>query len=317
MSECHQQIIAHRGASGYLPENTLAAAELAHRQGADWIECDVVMTKDEEVLVLHDLELDLVTDVAEKFSGRARADGMHYAIDFTLDELRTLGSGERLDRETRQPQYVGRFAAPPEKQPLMTLEEFILLVQRLNHESGREVGICVELKGPLFHDKEGKDLTARAFEILCRHGYTEPDSRCVLMSFEPVVVERLRHELGWRPPLLQLIGMAHWGEGDFDYASLVTPEGLAKIATYADWIGPHISQVMTINPNEPLAATGLIEAAHACGLRVASYTFQHEGMAAGHTLDGLLDFALGPLGLDRPISDFPDVAVAALKRMHG
>src|SRR5690606_38952800 len=104
-------VIAHRGASGYLPEHTLPAKALAHAQGADFLEQDVVASRDGALLVFHDLVLDELTDVAERFPGRARADGLHYVIDFDLAELRTLKAGERRLRGSRDARFPGRFPA--------------------------------------------------------------------------------------------------------------------------------------------------------------------------------------------------------------
>jgi len=311
------QVIAHRGASGQRPENTAAAVELAHQQGADWIECDVVLTRDAEVLVSHDVELDLLTDVAERFPGRARADGRFYVCDFSLAEIRTLRSGERRDHGSGGPAYAGRFAVPPEPQPLPTLEEWVGLVQQLNQTSGRKVGLCVELKQPVYHERLGFDLAARATAILDRHGYNESAARCLVMSFEPAILQRLKSKQGWRGQLLQLIGPPEWGEGDCDYGRLITPAGLAQIANYAQWIATHLPQVLTMATNQPLRATGLVATAHACGLKVGAYTFQAEGLPEGHNLAGLLDYATGPLDLDAVISDYPADAVAAVQRRFG
>lgn len=308
------QVIAHRGASGLRPENTAPAVQLAHQQGADWIECDVVLTKDGEVLVSHDVELDLLTNVADCYPGRARKDGRFYAIDFTLEEIRILRSGERRDLATGQPAYAGRFNVPPEPQPLLTLEEWIDLIKQLNTAANREVGLCVELKQPVYHERLGRDLVAKTTAILDRHRYNHPGARCLVMSFEPPVLRDLRQKRGWRGPILQLIGAASWGESDFDYGRLITAVGLAETAVYANWVGTQVSQVMLFESGLPPRSTGLVALAHACGLRVGSYTFQHEGLPAGHTLADALDFAMGPLGLDAVISDYPAEAVAALQR---
>ncbi len=314
MSGMYPQVIAHRGASGYWPENTLAAVELGHQQGADWIECDVVLTKDDEALVLHDLELDMVTDVATKFPDRARTDGRFYALDFTLEEIRSLRSGARLRHDLNGPLYEGRFATPTEPQPLLSLEEWLEAIQRLNSEAGREAGICVELKGPVYHAKMGRDLPSKVAKILTQYGYNHTAARCLVMSFEPPVLQWMRRELDWQSPMLQLIGQPEWGESDFDYARLLTPLGLEEIAQYATWIGTHLPQVITLEVNQPPCSTGLVELAQDCGLRVASFTFQHEGLPEGNSLPALLDYAVGSLGLDMPICDFPDEGVAAVKR---
>jgi len=308
------QIIAHRGASGLRPENTAVAVELAHQQGADWIECDVVLTKDGEVLVSHDVELDLLTDVVGRYPERARGDGRFYVIDFTLAEIRTLRSGERRNHATGLPAYAGRFAVPPEPQPLMTLIEWVELVGQLNAKANREVGLCVELKSPVYHERAGCDLVLKTAEILTRFGYNDPEARGMLLSFEPPALKRLRHEMAWRGTLLQLIGASEWGESDFDYARLITPAGLAEIATYAQWIATHVPQVLTIESGLPPRPTGFVESAHSAGLKVGAYTFQHEGLPEGHALAALIDFAAGPLGLDAVISDFPADAVAVLQR---
>jgi glycerophosphoryl diester phosphodiesterase len=311
------QVIAHRGASGYLPENSLAAMTLAHRQGADWLEIDVVLTRDGEVLVLHDPELDCVTDAAARHPGRARADGRFYALDFTLAEIRPLRSVVRRDPRTGAPAHPGRFPTAPEPQPLATLDELVRHVQALNQAAGREVGLCVELKRPLHHDRIGRDLTAATVDILRRHGLARAGAWCMLLSFEPAVLRRARHELGWGAYLLQLTGPVEWGEDDCGYAALLTPTGLADIATYADWLGPHLPQVFSWETAGAPRPTGLVVAAQAAGLRVAAYTFQHEGLPVGVTLAALLDYAFGPLQLDGVVCDFPDVAVAARERVAG
>src|SRR5690606_4780770 len=120
-------VIAHRGASGYLPEHTLEAKALAYGFGVDFLEQDVVATRDRELVVLHDLHLDDVTDVAQRFSGRARADGRHYVVDFTLAELRTLNVVERRRPGTREPLYAGRFAADTPRFRIATLDEELAL----------------------------------------------------------------------------------------------------------------------------------------------------------------------------------------------
>jgi glycerophosphoryl diester phosphodiesterase len=304
------RVIAHRGASGYRPENTLVAMELAHAQGAEWIECDVVLTRDQELLVLHDLELDLLTDVATRYPDRARADGRYYAADFNLAELEPLRVAERLVRPGGPKLYPDRFPTPPEPQPMPSFTAWLDHLHRLNRAAGRVVGPAVELKAPLHDATATRELTRLVAIQLAAHGYDAPTSPGLLMSFSPGELHWLRREAGWTGPLLQLIGPAEWG---FDSRALTTPEGLAEVATYASWLGPHLPQVATLAPHAPPRPTGLIAAAHAAGLRVAAYTFHPEGLPTGLTLPDLLAYAAGPLGLDGIISDFPDLAVAAAR----
>ena len=130
-------VIAHRGASGYLPEHTLAAKALAHRMGADYLEQDVVASRDDQLIVLHDIYLDRVTDVAERFPGRARADGRFYARDFDTVELKQLRAWERMN-EDGTAVFPDRFPAKSGEFQLHTLSEELRFIRHLNARSGRE-----------------------------------------------------------------------------------------------------------------------------------------------------------------------------------
>ena len=154
-------VIAHRGASGYLPEHTLAAKALAYGLGADFLEQDVVATRDGALVVLHDLHLDDVSDVARRFTGRQRADGRHYVIDFGLAELQTLRLFERRLPGSTAPRYPDRFPADVPVAGITTLADELRLVQGLNKSMRREVGIYPEIKEPAWHRRHGVDLAAR------------------------------------------------------------------------------------------------------------------------------------------------------------
>src|SRR5947207_6618226 len=132
MAESPKIIIAHRGASGYLPEHTLAAVAVAHTMGADYLEQDVVLSKDSVPVVLHDIHLDTVTDVARRFPGRKRRDGRFYAIDFTLAELKQLRVTERFNHQTGEPVFKERFPQCQASFEIPTLEEELQLIQGLN-----------------------------------------------------------------------------------------------------------------------------------------------------------------------------------------
>ena len=138
-------VIAHRGASGYLPEHTLAAKALAHGLGADYLEQDVVATRDSQLVVLHDLHLDDVSDVAVKFPGRYRNDGRHYVIDFDLAELKTLTIFERRAPGAATPKFPARFPADVGLFGIATLQQELELIRGLNRSTGRAVGIYPEI----------------------------------------------------------------------------------------------------------------------------------------------------------------------------
>ena len=296
-------VIAHRGASGYLPEHTLPAKALAHGQGADAIEQDVVMTKDGVPVVLHDTSLDAVSDVAVKFPGRARADGKHHCTDFTLAELRTLALTERLDPATGRQTYADRFPRGQSRFGIVSLEEELEFLAGINHSTGRTVGIYPEIKSPAWHRSEGHDVAKAVVDILHRHGYATKADPCHIQCFEADEVTRIRRELGWQGKLVQLIG----GK---DQDALVTAEGLARIATVADGIGPPIERVLDAT-GKP---SGLVERAHAAGLAVHPYTLRRDRLPSWAGSFDDLQGALFAAGVDGVFSDFPDLTVAWLRR---
>ena len=130
-------LIAHRGASGYLPEHTLAAKQLAHEMGADYLEQDVVASRDDELIVVHDIHLDRVTDVADRFPGRERGDGRFYVRDFDLAELQTLSVWERMQADG-SPVYTNRYPPKSGEFRLNTLAEEFEFIHKLNAKSGRQ-----------------------------------------------------------------------------------------------------------------------------------------------------------------------------------
>ncbi len=157
MPKVRPAVIAHRGASAYLPEHTLAAKGLAHEMGADYLEQDVVASRDDELIVLHDVHLDRVTDVASRFPDRARPDGRFYVRDFELRELRSLRVCERMT-EDGTAVYPDRYPARSGEFRINTLLEELDFIQRLNRETGRVAGIYPEIKRPHWHKAEGIDI---------------------------------------------------------------------------------------------------------------------------------------------------------------
>ncbi|MEM7311532.1 MAG: glycerophosphodiester phosphodiesterase, partial [Planctomycetota bacterium] len=178
-------IIAHRGASGYLPEHTLPAVAMAHGLGADYIEQDVVLTKDKHPIVLHDIHLDTVTDVATKFPNRKREDGRYYAIDFELAEIRLLRVNERIDLATGKPVFPGRFPLGKSRFEIPTLAEEIELIQGLNKSTARDVGIYAEVKQPAWHRNAGFEISRIVIQVLKDYGYESKTDRAYLQCFDP------------------------------------------------------------------------------------------------------------------------------------
>jgi glycerophosphoryl diester phosphodiesterase len=303
-------VIAHRGASGYLPEHTLAAYAMAYAQGADYLEPDVVITRDGHAVAMHDLYLDAVTNVGDVFTQRAREDGLHYVIDFTLEELRRLRVHERSDPDTGEAAYPARFPVGASSFSIVTLDELIELTQGLNASTGRDVGIYPELKSPGFHMREGQDIAAIVLRIVEAHGYTEPHHRCLIQSFEAAALIRLRNDLQSRLSLIQLIG-ADAGASD---AEMLTADGLDRIAEYADGIGPHLSSIVSgFDEDGRPQITELVRNAHERGLLVHAYTLRADQAFHALTFVELVRLLAIDVGVDGFFTDHPDKAVAALK----
>lgn len=316
-------VIAHRGASGYLPEHTLAAKAMAHAMGADYVEQDLVMTRDGELIVLHDLTLERTTDVAQRFPGRAREDGRFYAIDFDLAEIRQLRASEGLrlpggDPVTGDPEthYPNRFPPGLSRFGVPTFAEEIELIQGLNHSTGREVGIYPEIKQPEFHRAEGRDISSAVIDTLKRYGYTAKSDKVFLQTFSFAELAIIRGEIlpaaGIDIRLVQLVGDPE------AYPWMFEPGGMALLAEQADGIGP--AHPLIIDPESApgsLRISGLVERAHAAGLQVHPYTFRADpGRLPPYAASfaELLEQHYFTAGVDGAFTDFPDLAVQFLRQ---
>ncbi|MCP4192717.1 MAG: glycerophosphodiester phosphodiesterase [Planctomycetaceae bacterium] len=266
-------VIAHRGASGYLPEHTLAAVAMAHAMNADFIEQDLVLTKDLHPIVLHDIHLDTVSDVRTKFPDRARNDGRFYAIDFTLAEIKTLRIGERIDHRTGRPAFPNRF--PTENKPftIPTFEEELQIIHGLNQTRHRTIGVYPEIKYPKWHRDQGKDISPIVLNSLARFGYTDANAPVYLQCFEQAELMRIRNELGCKLKIVQLMGKDKPGEQT--YSKMLTDEGLHRVASYAQGIGPELKQVISGRRTDGKPQiTSLVADAHRHQLLVHPYTFR-------------------------------------------
>lgn len=270
-------VIAHRGASAERPEHTLAAYELAIERGADYIEPDLVVTKDLVLVSRHENELSETTDVAsrEEFEGRRRdktIDGQRvagwFAEDFTLAELRSLRAKERIPAiRPANARYDGLFQVP-------TLTEIVKLVRAKEAETGRRIGLYPELKHPDFLLQEaGIDMVDLLLKELRDLSLTEADP-LYIQSFEVGVLQRLNQRSDFK--LVQLVkpedGPAD--EPSMRYADMVTPTGIEEVAKYADAIGAHIELIL--NPDG--LPTSLVADARANGLDVHAWTLRPENV---------------------------------------
>nr|WP_232837413.1 glycerophosphodiester phosphodiesterase [Lentzea terrae] len=323
-------VIGHRGASAYRPEHTLAAYELAARMGADYIEPDLVPTKDGKLVARHENEIGGTTDVSVKpeFFDRKKTktiDGTQvtgwFTEDFTLAELKTLRAKERIPAiRPRNTLYDGRFEVP-------TLQEVIDLTKRLSRELHREIGIYPETKHPTYFKTIGLALEPKLVDVLNRNGLNRRNAKVYVQSFEVSNLKELNRSL--RVPLVQLVN-ASGAPYDFvvggdkrTYADLVTPAGLREIRGYADGVGLHKDLIIPRDAAGFLKQpTTVVKDAHKVGLDVHSWTFRNENSFLPADFRSSADPAaygrafeeydvFYKTGIDGLFADNPDTAVEA------
>lgn len=308
-------VIGHRGASGYLPEHTLASYALAIELGADYIEPDLVATKDGHLIARHEPNMIATTDVASRpeFAARKRtvmvdgvADTGFFASDFTLAEIKTLRAVQPFAE--RDQGFNGQFEIP-------TLDEVITLAKRKSVEKGRRIGIYPETKHPTYHQSIGLALEDRLLAVLRKAGWNRRGAPVFIQSFETANLRYLRGKTDL--PLIQLVdaddvnpdgtlSLVKPYDKPYDwvvsgrpglFSDLVTPAGLAEVKTYADGIGPWKPYLISskcivveagackdangdgkVNDADRvlLPPTAVIANAHAAGLLVHPYTFRNE-----------------------------------------
>ena len=311
-------LIAHRGASGYLPEHTLASKAMAYAMEPDFLEQDVALTKDDHAIIIHDCELDTTSNVAELFPDRKRSDGRYYALDFTLEEIKKLTIIERINLETGKRVFPGRFPLHTcINFKISTLEEEIELIQGLNRSTGKNIGIYLELKQPDLHKKDGKDIAIVVLNILKKYGYDKRESNCYIQCFESETLKYIKNTLKSELRLVQLLFADYAPELLRKYPEhkiLPTPEGIKNIAEYADGIGPYIGQlVIDKGPGNEPEYTDFIKVARENNLLVHPYTFRSDALPSYvESIDELFDIFFNKIGVDGVFTDFPDKPVEFL-----
>jgi glycerophosphoryl diester phosphodiesterase len=320
-------VIAHRGASGYRPEHTLAAYALGARMGADYIEPDLVITKDGVLVARHENEISQTTDVEDhpEFADRRTTKTIEpgltltgwFTEDFTLAELKTLRAEERIP-ELRQENtiYNGRYQVP-------TLQEVIDLSRRLSRELDRPIGIYPETKHPAYFRDIDLPLERPLVATLRRNDLDDRRDKVFVQSFEVWNLKELDRRID--SPLVQLFATraARPVGESFTYGDMATDSGLRDVSRYADGVGPSKDYIV---PRDAAGAsqppTDFVQRAHRAGLLVHPYTFRNENaflpleLRSGPNLADYGD-AFGEyeqfyeLGVDGLFSDNPDTAVEA------
>jgi glycerophosphoryl diester phosphodiesterase len=302
-------VVAHRGAPGYLPEHTLESVTLAYSQGADFIEQDLVVTKDSKIVVLHDIHLETVTNVEQVFPSRKRPDGRYYALDFTLAELKILNVHERQDAQGKQV-FPNRYQGEGTFH-IATFEEQIELIQQLNRQLNKTTGFYPEIKSPAWHREQGVDISQLVMAVLRKHQLDDADKAIYVQCFDFAETQRLRNDLEVKVKLIQLIGENDWQESPTDYDFLKTPLGLEAIANVAQGIGPWIPQLIDFKTMQP---TAFVKQAHIAGLQVHPYTFRKDALPDNVNQTQTLNMLFEELKVDGVFTDFTDTVVSYLAK---
>lgn len=326
-----QLIIAHRGASGYLPEHTLSAKALAYAMGVPYLEQDLAMTKDDRLVVIHDHFLDRVSDVATKFPNRSRKDGRYYVIDFTLEEIKSLNftEGFEIKDGKKVPVYPNRFPIEKSSFKIHTFEEEIEFIQGLNKTMGRDVGLYVETKAPWFHKQEGKDISKATLEVLKKYGYTTKQSKVFFQSFDYPDLKYVKHtllpQMQMDLKLVALVGYNDWLETyelknkkwvPYDFNYLLNPKNMLEIKKIADGLGPTYDMLFDLKKSKKgnIVVNSLVKDAHKVGLVVHPYTLRKDNLPPyADSIDELFDAVLVKAGADGVFTDFPDLGIEFLK----
>jgi glycerophosphoryl diester phosphodiesterase len=340
--EPHPLVIGHRGASGYLPEHTLRSYALAIKLGADYVEPDLVATKDGHLIARHEPNIMNTTNVRDhpEFADRRRVavvDGVpeegFFASDFTLAEVKTLRAVQAFPE--RPQRFNGRFEIP-------TLREIIALVKRESRKRGRRIGIYPETKHPTYHKELGLPLERRLVAALRRGGLNRRRAPVFIQSFEQSNLKQLNRmtpvrlvqlvdaydvnpdgTLAYAPPFDRPYDWTVSGDPELlarTFGFFTTDEGLEEVSTYADGIGPWKRYIVSTTgtgsdaERRLLPPTDLIQRAHTHGLLVHTWTFRNEQHRlvsdyGGNPINEYLQFY--ELGIDGVFSDFPDTAFTA------
>ena len=310
----HPLLIAHRGASGFAPEHTLASYQLAIEQGADFVEQDLQVTKDGVFVCLHDPDLARTTNVADVFPDRARTRDVEepgkpkrgwYTIDFSLEEIKQLDAGSWFNRANP---FAANASYAGQKVP--TMDEVVKFV-------GDRAGLYIELKHFQFYKSQGMDIAAKLTALLNSYGFNRPGrrERIFIQSFSKESLLRSR-ELAPEYPRIQLLPMEDAGrEKD---SAIVTPDLAKEISAYASGVGPN---------KNLLKSKGDIDAFHAAGLLIHPYTFRGSTTAVKRIPLDQPSGGINPrqqivdeirrfidMGIDGGFTDYPSLWQEALRK---
>lgn len=326
-----RMIVAYRGAAGYVPEHTFASKVLAFAQGADYLQQDVVLSKDNQLIVAQSHILDNMTDVAEKFPRRQRADGHFYVIDFTVEELSLLRATNSFYTRGKRhtPVYGQRFPLWKPGFRLHTFEEELQFIRGLEQTTGKKIGIYSEIKVPWFHHQEGKDIAALTLALLKKYVYQSRSDLVYVQTYDFNELKRIKRELlpkyEMNVKLIQRVAYTDQRETqekdsrgkwiNYNYNWMFEPGGMQKIAKYADGVGPDWRMLIE-NEWSKVGAVRLspmVSAIQDAKLECHVHTVRKETLPSyARTMDEMFSILFKQTGANVVLTDFPDLGVKFL-----
>ncbi len=328
-------IIAHRGASGYLPEHTLVSKALAVGQKADYVEQDLAMTKDNYLVVIHDPYLDGITNVAEVFPSRKR-NGHFYVMDFTLKELQSLKMTENFKMKDGKQVlvYPDRFPLWKPSFEIHTFEKELQFIQGLEKTTGRKIGIYPEIKAPWLHHQAGKDIAMATLKMLKKYGYTKKSDKVYLQTFDFNELKRIKKDLlpqlGMDLKLVQLVAYTDWHETEeknkagkwvnYDYDWMFKPNAMQEVSKYADGVGPGWYMLIDDKNSKvgDIKYTPLVKEIAKTKMELHPYTVRKDALPPFFTnVNQMYDALFNHAGATGVFTDFPDTGVMFLEQQGG
>ncbi|MEC9283338.1 MAG: glycerophosphodiester phosphodiesterase [Bdellovibrionota bacterium] len=305
-------VIAHRGLPRLYPEHSLQGLQEALKLKPDYVEPDVVLSKDNVAIILHDTHLDTTTNVARVFPKRKREDGRYYAADFTLKELKQLNINHRIDLKTKKAVFPTRPLLKESKLTIPTLDQFLDALSRYNQKHSTKIGAYPEIKAPEFHLSENKDIVKIVHDQLLDFHKKDPNTPIILQCFDSKTLKRIKKEMNSPFFLVQLVAENSWGESSTDYDKLKTGEGLKEMRKYVDGLGPWIPQLVTKagKPSE------FLKYAKKLNFKIHPYTLRNDALPPGiKTEKELLVLLKDKLKVDGVFTDNINTSIPLLKEL--
>ena len=298
--EAKISIIAHRGASGTLPEHTREAYMCAIGMGADYLEPDVVLTKDSIPIILHDVYLEPTTNVRELYPNRKAKDGHFYAADFSFEEIKKLSVHERINDRTGNAIFPGRFPKEKALFKIPSFEKFLDLVEGLNEGRKKKIRIYPEIKKAKFHENRGLKITGVVYNYLLSYGYEDKPEEVFIQSFEIEPLKVLRFEIKTKIPLIFLT------------EAKKQPDP-SHIKRFADGVGLPILKTIQKRSGQWVQSK-LTQELKKYNLLVHPYTLREDHLPRGAKSFKEILYALEKLKIDAVFTDFPGKAKALMDK---